>query len=1106
MQSPGTRCVLAVLALATLATAPATAQVLYGSLVGSVLDQSGAVVPAAQISLTNRQTGQARTGQTDAEGRYSILNILPGLYDVKAIAAGFRPVTQSGVAVSINAVARIDLHLEIGNLADAVTVSAAATTLQTDRADLRVELGSKAVTNLPLSNYRNYQSLINLVPGATPAAFQNAAMDTPARSLTTNVNGTNRNSNNTRVDGAANTFASLSSHTLIVPPAETIDAVNIATNALDAEQGMAGGVAVTVNTKSGTNEFHGVGFEYHDNQHLRARNFFLRTPGKPKSITNIMGATLGGPILKDRLFFFGSWEGFRGRSGQSGNFSVPTADLRTGDFSAYPVTLYDPATGTATGTGRTPFAGNRIPAGRQSAITRKILDPAPFPNLPGTLTNYANSGTQKLDRDNYDAKVNWNRSSRQTIWGKYSRMDAVVGCIFALGDAGGPGLCDNGVGTSDTTVQLATIGQTFTFSPRVLLDAVFGYSRLDQSVTSPDYGRNVGSDVWGIPGTNGKDPRYSGMPTIRTDFTDFGNSYNWMPVFRNDRSFTFTSNLSVTRGAHDLRTGFDLVRHQVNQWQPNLGGGPRGLIIFTGGATALNGGAAPNYFNSFGSFLLGLPNSMSRAEQVYLQTAREWQIGWYVRDRWQVSRRLTVNLGLRHEYFPMMTRDGQGVERWDPATNLVTVGGLGGNPNNAGITTSGKLFSPRVGTAYRLSDRMVIRSGYGINYDPLPMARPLRSLYPSTLETTFTAANTFSAYRPIDQGIPPIPIPDYKSGSVVLPANVSMGPRSAWRGELHRGYIQSWNLTVERRLPADFISSAAYVGMQTVHQFADININAAGPGAGQAGRPLYARLGRTIDTNMFDGWLSANYHAFQATLDRPMTRGLMLKTAYTFSKAISMTDDSGWTSVSWNWGPVIGRNRARTGYDRTHMLVAGFVYELPFGAGKSWARGGAAAKILGGWQVNGTFGAYTGVPFTVSASGTSLNAPGNAQTADQAKPAVQKLGRIGTSGPFYDPLAFRAITDVRFGTSGRNILDGPGMVNTDFSLMRSFAVTERIRLQFKAEAFNLTNTPHFSAPSANVSNMSLNTDGTIRSLGNFMTVTSAQTDERQLRFGLRVSF
>jgi hypothetical protein len=208
----------------------------------------------------------------------------------------------------------------------------------------------------------------------------------------------------------------------------------------------------------------------------------------------------------------------------------------------------------------------------------------------------------------------------------------------------------------------------------------------------------------------------------------------------------------------------------------------------------------------------------------------------------------------------------------------------------------------------------------------------------------------------------------------------------------------------------------------------------------------------------------------------------------------------------WNWVPVIGRNRARAGYDRTHMLVMGASYELPFGAGKRFASSGAAARILGGWQTNSLFSAYTGVPFTVSASGTSLNAPGNLQTADQVKPTVEKIGKIGPGESFYDPLAFRAITDVRFGSTGRNILTGPGIVNFDFSLFRTFALSEKFKLEFKAESFNFTNTPHFLNPASNVSNMSLNTDGTIRNLGNFLSVTAAQNDERQFRFGLRLSF
>jgi hypothetical protein len=1088
---------------------PASGQVLYGSLVGVLSDPSGGAVPNATVRAVSQTTGLAREVVSDNEGRYSILNLLPGPYDLTVNAKEFRLVTRKGVAVAVSTVSRLDLNLEIGTVAESVSVAADAASLQTEKSDTHVELNPQALTSLPLPNYRNYQSLINLSPGATPAALQNAVMDTPQRSLTTNLNGTNRNFNTTRVDGAANIFVSLPHHVAYIPPVETIETVNVTTSSFDAEQGMSGGGGVTVVTKSGTNQLHGVAFMYFDNQGLRARNYFLRRP-KPASSTKIPGATLGGPIIKNKLFFFGGWEGFHERSGQVANLSVPTADQRRGDFSALPVTLYDHTTGAANGTGRTPFAGNMIPVARQSAVAQKIINLLPLPNGPGTLTNFSTAGTQRLDRNNYDGKINWNRTSNHNIWGKYSHMGALVGCDYALGAAGGPGLCSAGVGTADTTVHLATFGHTWALSPTLLLDGTFSMIRLDTIGTTSDYGTNFGTEVWGIPGTNvgltAGDLRYSGMPTIRTDFGDWGNIYNWMPMFRADRSYTFSTNLSKMAGAHEIRLGFDLINLHLNTWQPNIGGGPRGLITFGGGVTALNGGAAPNFLNSFASMVLGQQYSVSKSTQVYLQTAREWQYGLYIRDRWQVNRKLTVNLGLRYELYPLMSRVDRGLERWDPFTNKVYLGGIGGNPMNAGIEVSKALFAPRVGIAYRLGDKMVIRTGYGLNIDPASFARPLRAIYPSVVEATLNGVNTFTPFRPLEQGIPPIPIPDTSSGVINLPSTVSMGPRSPWGGKLTRGYIQSWNFTLERRLPGQLIGTAAYVGTQSTNMLADRDINAAAPGAGQLGRPLYATIGRAVESLMWDGWVSANYHSLQLTLNRQFAGGLMLKGAYTWSKAINMTDDAAWAAMNWNWVPVIGRNRARAGYDRTHMLVMGASYELPFGAGKRFASSGAAARILGGWQTNSLFSAYTGVPFTVSASGTSLNAPGNLQTADQVKPTVEKIGKIGPGESFYDPLAFRAITDVRFGSTGRNILTGPGIVNFDFSLFRTFALSEKFKLEFKAESFNFTNTPHFLNPASNVSNMSLNTDGTIRNLGNFLSVTAAQNDERQFRFGLRLSF
>ena len=1111
-------CLMAVMAI-LFATQPARAQVLYGSIVGTIEDPSGSVVPNVTVTITNAATGLTRSTTTDAAGRYTLSSVVAGTYELKTAAQGFRPLSRAGVEVTINTVTRVDLALEVGQVTEAITVSGVVAALQTDKSDVRAELTSRAVTNLPLPNYRNYQSLINLVPGATPAGFQNAVVDTPGRALTTNINGTNRNNNNTRVDGATNIFIWLPHHTAYVQPVESIETVNISTSNFDAEQGMAGGAAVTLVTKSGTNDLHVVGFWYHNNQHLRARNYFLRTPGKPKSITNIAGGNIGGPVVKNKLFYFFNYERTMERSGQSGNYSVPTAELRQGIFPLASVTVYDPLSNSDPSR-REPFPNNTIPLSRHSSVTRRILQDVPMPNQPNLLqNNYAKSGTQALTRDQYDVKVNYNPTSKLVIWGKYSRMDALVNGISALGDAGGPGL--GTLGTGDTTTQLATIGGNLTVSPTFLMDSVFGYTRFDQTVLGPDHGTNWGTDVWGIPGSN--EPAgaagaslakvcpasdcYSGQPNVQTGFTQWGNANGWMPLFRKERSFTYDVNFSKLTGSHELRFGYGIVRHHLDHWQPEVSSGPRGLVEFSSGVTALQGGTAPGFLNQWGGALLGLINQYQKAVQNILMTNREWQHGLYVRDRWQLSRSLTLNLGLRYEYYPLLTRIDRGLERWDPSTNIVTMGGIGSIPANNGITTSKRLFAPRVGFAWRLNEQTVVRSGYGITYDPLPFARPLRGLYPASIGATFPAENSFTFFNRVDQGIPPIPLPDISTGSVVLPPTVDMGPRSPYSGMIHRGYIQSWNFTVERKLPGDFIPSFAYVGTQTVHQLADLDINAAPVGTGASGRPLAATQGRRIAANMWDGYISSNYHALQVSLNKSLSRGLLMKGAYTYSKAINLTDDDGWAGMPETnlTGSVFSRNRARAGYDRTQMLVLGWVYELPFGAGKKWATSGAAKWIAGGWQFNGNFFSYTGTPFTVRASSASLNAPGSNQTADQVA-AVTKIGRIGPNEPFYDPLSFRSVTAVRFGSTGRNILSGPGMVGADLGLFRTFSITEKVKLEFKAEAYNFSNTPHFNNPSSNVSDMRLNADGTISALNNFMSVTGARTDERQFRFGLRLSF
>ena len=465
-------------------------------------------------------------------------------------------------------------------------------------------------------------------------------------------------------------------------------------------------------------------------------------------------------------------------------------------------------------------------------------------------------------------------------------------------------------------------------------------------------------------------------------------------------------------------------------------------------------------------------------------------MGWYARDRWQVTRNLTINIGLRYEFYPLMTRAGKGMERYDPNTNQVSLGGRGNVPKDAGITVSHKLFAPRVGLAYRLGENTVIRAGYGINYDPIPFSRPLRGWYPLVVNFANTASG-FGWASTLSQGVPNPVGPDLSTGVVSLPTNAS--ERSPERF-IHRGYLQSWNLTLEHKLPLNLITSVAYVGTHSVHLLADYDINAGYPGSGTAGLPYNQAYGRTVPTNMWDGYLSSNYHSLQVAVNRQFGKGLMVKGAYTYSNAIDYTDDDGWASVGWNWAPVFQRNRATAGFDRAHVFQMGWVYELPFGKGKMLAKSGVGAMLLGDWQVNGVISAYTGTPFTVGAPGASLAAPNNTQTANQVKSTVDRVGNAGPGQFYYDPTAFAAVTQAAtFGTSGRNILRNPGTLNTDLDITREFPIKERLRMQFRAEFFNLPNTSHFGGVQTSVTS------------GTFMQITSA-SGERQIRFGLRATW
>jgi hypothetical protein len=504
-------------------------------------------------------------------GQYTFRDLQPGTYTIKVSVPGFKEFVRTDIPVTVNNITRIDITMEVGSQSETVTVSAEAARLQTDKADVHKELSTVDVTNLPLSNYRNYHSLIDLVPGSSPSEFQNSSVDTPARALTTNINGVARFNNNTRLDGALNIMPWLPHHSAYVAPQESIQTVNISTNSFDAEQGLAGGAAITVQTKTGTNDFHGVAFEYHRNNAFDARNFFTpQGSDAPKYLLNMFGGNVGGPIVHDKLFFFVNYDAMRDRQNYSTRFTIPTRELSAGDFSATGTNIYDPTTGDANGRNRTPFAGNKIPDSRISSVARHMLGLMPAPNIPGAgyVSNYYASAPRMFNRNMYDFKVDWVRSPKNTIWFKYSLMNSLVESQYAFGEAGGSALTpDSGAGKGTVRVHVGTLGGYYAITPRFLVDGTIGITRYVNHVRQPNYGVNYGLDVLKIPGTNGPDPRQSGIPMFSiSGYATLGMTDTWVPVDRWDYTYTYTGNASWSKGKHDIRFGPDISRFGMNHW------------------------------------------------------------------------------------------------------------------------------------------------------------------------------------------------------------------------------------------------------------------------------------------------------------------------------------------------------------------------------------------------------------------------------------------------------------------------------------------------------------------------------------------------------------
>ena len=1091
----------------------AEAQVLYGSLTGNVTDSAEASIPGAKVDVVNVATGVSRSATTNERGVYSFNDLQPGVFKVSIAAPSFRTTVQNGVAIDANSVRRIDARLQVAQVAESITVDSSSAVLQTDRADVSAQIAKSQISNLPLGSGRNFQNLYKLIPGFSPPTELHSDAGNPQRAMGTNVNGVSYSNNNTRIDGATVSYPWLPHIVAYVPPADAIETVNVVSNSFDAEQGMAGGAAMNVTIKSGTNEFHGSAHEFHTNSAMRARNYFYYGGNLPKNILNQFGGTLGGPIKKNKLFFFADWERTVRRQNASGFRTLATDALRGGDFAGYNTNIYDPSTGNIDGTGRQIFANNKIPANRIDPASATMISLIPKPNYvglaPGSTivqNNHFASGTYEFNRDNYDFKVNYNPTQKASVFARYSFSPSLLFDPPSLGAAMGDALNGGQPGRAPGLIQSAALGGTYTISPRLLLDANMGFTRLRLSAENIDLGSNFGLDVLKIPGTNGPDRLQGGIPRFAiSGFSSIGNPNVSNPFLFRDNQYVAVANLGWFKGSHSLRFGGEYTYYTINHFQPQASSGPRGGFNFTGGLTVLNapGAATTNLYNGWADFLLGLPFGMGKDVQYVNPAAvRMPSYGFYVRDNWQVNRKLTVNYGIRYEYYPFATRDHRGVERYDPTTDKVLIGGLGGVPMDTGVNVGKGQLAPRLGIAYRLTERTVIRAGYGISIDPNSF-RTIRDAYPATISTQYTGLTSFRAAGSLRTGILEVVGPDLNKGILDLPPAVGT---VTYPQNYNRGYIQSFNFTVQRELFKNLSVQAGYVGSRAIRQTAVFNLNTAvGVNGGNAARRLYGTIGRIANINQTMPFGTANYNSFQATATRRFAGQSSLGLAYTRSKAISFTDNSD-GGLTWHDPSLWGRNRSVANFDRPNNLQIYGVYELPFGRGQRWAKSGFGNLIAGGWQTNGIFSMVSGAPFTVGSAGTSLNSPGNGQTADQVLADVQILGGIGRGSSYFDPNAFAPITTARYGNTGRNILRGLGQRNLDASVFRNFAITERFRLQLRAEAFNVTNTPFFNNPGATVSGATRNSSGQITALNGYTEITSAAATERQLRLALKITF
>jgi hypothetical protein len=1075
-------------------TFPAIGQSVRGTILGTITDPSGAVVRGAKVTALHNATGLVRTETTNDEGEYSIPQLPVGLYTVSVEEPNFKKAQRTNVELRVDDRLRVDIPLAVGQVTDTVAVEEMAPVVSTDSATMGNVVDNKKVTELPL-NGRNFLQLNLLVPGAN-SGVKGSQNQTQGGSIT--VNGAREQANNFLLDGMDNNDLAINQYAVAIST-EAIQEFKVQGSTYSAEFGRSSGAQINVATKAGTNQLHGVLYEYLRNDDLDAKNFFDRPGPIPGYKRNQYGASVGGPIRKNKTFYFGNFEGARIRQGITKVATEPTVAMKEGNFSALPTIIYDPtslhmANGTLT---RTPFPGNIIPSSMFSPAGVNVLNLYPTPNTPGTSSAnglYTSSPTKVDDFDQFTVRIDHRFDDTHSLFGRYSYIEENRFDTFDSFCAGSNNVPGFGCNTLNGGQQ-AILDYIWLLSANKVNEARMSFTRVRGGIFQQNEGNDVSTQL-GISGTS-RNPEDFGVPVITaTGYDRLGEATN-LPQDRHDNTFEWADSLSWTTGRHTLKFGTEIRRFQENFL---FDSSARGTINFTPFYTAQASQTASGVVNAVGGtgsaiadLLLGDADTSSVSRSFAGITAntvaglRQTSTNFFLQDDFRVLSNLTLNLGLRWEYNAPTTDKYDHLATFDPtfpnSTPLPYLRISTAQTPNI-YNASKKEFAPRFGFAYTpFGPKTVIRGGYGIFWD----IKLLNVILNSALTAPFLTGYSFSQST---NGVPNINLANPYGGSSGGPAI----PSASWvENPFRDGYVQQWNFNIQRELTPSMGLTVGYVGSKGTHLDMAYDVNEPAPTASftQALRkyPAYSSI------SVRSAGASSDYDSLQVSLEKRFSHGLSFLAAYTWSKSI---DDSS----LWNGSAVdvtdFRLERGLSTFDARNRLILSYTYDIPFGKGRTFGSGSSTLvnTLLGGWQTNGIVTIQSGNPLDPS---TGLQLSGT-QTGTRPDVNCNPNNFDHDPAEWFNTACFSDNFIGRYGTAGRNIIIGPGTHDFDTALLKRFALGSEGRyLQFRTEFFNIFNHPNFDNP--NVTETS-STFGKITSAG----VQDTRASSRQIQFALRLVF